>query len=86
MKEFEKQLKAVANRRRLEIIKYLKRTKEVSVSDLADHLRLSLRSTSKHLSVLASQEVVEREQRSAAVYYRLASVQKQLISKVIPYL
>ncbi len=71
MKELERVLKAMANRRRLAIIKYLKILNEATVGDIASSIKLSFRSTSKHLGVLAAADVVEKEQRSLQVYYRL---------------
>ncbi len=83
MKKLEKQLKALANRRRLGIIKFLKDAKEAPVTDIAENIRLSVRSTSKHISILAAQDVLERDQRGLLVYYRLAESQQPLISKII---
>ncbi|MBI3589050.1 MAG: winged helix-turn-helix transcriptional regulator [Candidatus Liptonbacteria bacterium] len=73
MKELEKSLKALANRRRLAILKHLKRNKEASVGEIAAEIRLSFKSTSRHLAVLASADIVEKDQRSLQVFYRLAS-------------
>ncbi len=50
-RELEKQLKALANRRRLAILKYLKSKREASVGDIAEEINLSFKSTSKHLAV-----------------------------------
>jgi len=73
MKELERQLKALANKRRLAILKYLKKSKEATVGDIAEEIKLSFRSTSKHLAVLAANDIVEREQRSVQMFYRLAA-------------
>lgn len=72
MKNLERLLKAVANRRRLAILKYLKRNKEASVAEIAEAIRLSVKATSKHLGVLAGADVVERDQRSLFAFYRIA--------------
>ncbi|MBI4132572.1 MAG: winged helix-turn-helix transcriptional regulator [Candidatus Sungbacteria bacterium] len=73
MKELEKPLKAFANRRRLAIVKYLKQNREASVGEIAGAIKLSFRATSKHLSILAAADILDKEQRSLTVYYRLAS-------------
>lgn len=86
MKELEKSLKALANRRRLAILKYLKTNKDACVSDIADHLKLSFKATSKHLSVLSANDILEREQRSKMVYYYLSSSQKLSVNKIISLL
>lgn len=83
-KELEKTLKALANKRRLQILRYLKNVKEAPVGDIAEEIRLSFKSTSRHLSVLASADIVEKEQRSLQVFYRLSSAlrhaQKYVVS------
>ena len=69
----ERQLKILANRRRLAILILLRKKKEMSVSDIAEDIRLSFTSTSKHLSMLERAGFVEKEQRSLNVFYRTAS-------------
>ena len=65
-------MKALANRRRLAIMKYLKVEKEASVGDIAEEIRLSFKATSKHLGVLSAAGITDREQRSLQMFYRLA--------------
>jgi DNA-binding transcriptional ArsR family regulator len=72
MKQIEKILKALANRRRLAIVKYLKRVREATVGEIAEEIKLSFKATSKHLGVLASADIVEKEQRSLQMWYCLA--------------
>ena len=72
MKDHEKSLKALANKRRLEIIKYLKKAKEATVGEIASHLKLSFKSTSKHLLILMHASIVEKDQRSLSAFYSLA--------------
>jgi len=69
----ERILKALANRRRLAIIKHLKKEKEAVVGDISEEIKLSFKSTSKHLSVLLAANIVEKEQRSLQMHYRLSS-------------
>ena len=45
VEELEKQLKTLANRRRLAILKYLKSHREAAVSEIADAIHLSLKAT-----------------------------------------
>ena len=71
MKEYEKILKALANRRRLQTIKYLKAEKQATVTDIAEHLKLSFKSTSKHLAVLFSAGIVDKEQISLSMFYSI---------------
>ena len=85
-KELERQFKALANRRRLAILKYLKENSEAPVGELAGAIHLSFKSTSRHLAVLASADIVEREQRRLQMFYRihpqLYPVTKHIISVV----
>ena len=48
----EKILKAAANRRRLKILSYLKNHRKSSVGELAEEIKLSFKSTSRHLAIL----------------------------------
>ena len=72
LKDLEKQMKALANVRRLAILRYLKKHREASVGDIAGEIRLSFKSTSRHLSVLFAAVVIEREQRSVMMFYSIA--------------
>jgi DNA-binding transcriptional ArsR family regulator len=71
MKELEKQYKALANRRRLEILKYLSSGRRATVGDIAAHIKLHLKATSQHLKILSGVEFVDREQKSLHVFYFL---------------
>jgi len=71
--DLERQLKVLANRRRLAILSLLRRKREMSVSDIAEAIRLSFTSTSKHLTMLERAGFVEKEQRSLNVFYRTAT-------------
>lgn len=83
MKDFEKILKALANKRRLAIIKYLKEEGEAPVGKIADAINLSFRSTSKHLSVLFAADIVAKDQRSLQIFYRLDEIQKPVSRAII---
>ncbi len=75
MKDLERVLKALANRRRLAILECLKENRESCVTEIVDAIHLSFKATSKHLGVLAAVDIVEREQRSLRMFYRIASRQ-----------
>ena len=85
-KELEKQLRAMGNQRRLAILKYLKTNREAPVGEIANEINLSFKSTSRHLSVLASADILEKEQRSLQVFYRLASTHPSAVAHVITIL
>lgn len=79
-------LKALANRRRLQIIRYLARTKEATVADIAEHLKLSLKATSKHLQLLIQTDILDRRQQSLFVYYRLVKPSHSVVHEVLTLL
>ncbi|MBI2122458.1 MAG: winged helix-turn-helix transcriptional regulator [Candidatus Sungbacteria bacterium] len=79
IKELERIIKAFANRRRLAIVRYLIRTKEATVGKIAEEINLSFKATSKHLGILLAADILEKEQRSLEMWYRIASVQKAAI-------
>ncbi|MDO8561772.1 MAG: metalloregulator ArsR/SmtB family transcription factor [bacterium] len=82
-KELEMSLKALANRRRLAMIRFIKKNKEASVGDIANDIKLSFKSTSRHLSVMFSAGLLEREQRSLHVFYKLAPNILESIRRII---
>ena len=84
--ELERQLKMLANRRRLAILNLLRKRKDVNVSDVADAIRLSLTSTSRHLNMLERMGFVEKEQRSLNVYYRITSNPADSLREVLKLL
>ena len=85
-KEMEKILKALANRRRLAILKYLKSRRQASVGEIAGAIKLSFRATSKHLIILSVADILDKEQRSSQIFYSIAdslpSAAKPIISLV----
>ncbi|MEK7479572.1 MAG: metalloregulator ArsR/SmtB family transcription factor [Patescibacteria group bacterium] len=85
-KEFEKVLKALANKRRLAIVKFLKKKGEGSVQEIAEVIALSFKSTSRHLALLSSAEILEKEQKSTRVFYRISKVEHAVVSRAISLL
>jgi DNA-binding transcriptional ArsR family regulator len=86
MKEFEKPLKALANRRRLAILQYLKKNGEAPVGDIARVIHLSFTATSKHLGILDVLDIVEKEQRSLQMFYKLNRYQKPVVKRILDLL
>lgn len=82
-KELERLLKALANKRRLAVINFLKKEKEANVGEIAGQIHLSFKSTSRHLSVLASVDILEKEQRSSEVFYRLNSEIPETANRIL---
>jgi ArsR family transcriptional regulator, arsenate/arsenite/antimonite-responsive transcriptional repressor len=83
MKNLEKILKAFANRRRLQILRLLKEKNEASVGAIAEKIELSFKATSKHLAVLFSAGIVEREQRGLQMFYSIAKDKEKTIAALL---
>ena len=82
-KKLEKILKALANHRRLAILKYLLVKKSGTVGDIAGIIKLSFKSTSRHLAILRGGEIVEREQVGVLANYSLAQPVDPIVRTVI---
>jgi len=83
MKDYEKILKALANRRRLQIIKYLKEKKFATVTAISKHIKLSFKSTSKHLAVLFGAGIVDKEQKNLSMFYSVADPLVKLTKRIV---
>ena len=84
--KLERPLKALANRRRLAIVAYIKKHREAFVGEIADAVRLSLKATSKHLAVLYAADILEREQRSIHMLYRISKEMPEVARTLIAIL
>jgi DNA-binding transcriptional ArsR family regulator len=82
----ERVFKALANRRRLNIVAYLKHNKRSSVSELAGVIKATLPTTSKHLAILSAVDVVDYERKSLQVYYSLNSAMPQVVRSILKHL
>ncbi len=85
-KELERVLKAFANKRRLAIVRFVRKSREAPVGEIADEIRLSFRATSKHLAVLSAADIVEKEQRGLQIFYGIASNLSQSAQKILSLL
>ena len=86
MRELERILKALANKRRLAILKYLKTKREAPVADIAEEIGLSFKATSKHLVILSAVDILEKEQRSLQIFYRLSQTPKSAARHIVSLL
>lgn len=76
-------LKIMANKRRLEIVGYLKKKKQASVTDIANKIKLSFRSTSRHLNVLYGADLLTKEQKNVQVFYTLSQDMPVVVKQII---
>ena len=72
MKKLSRLLKALGNERRLLILRYIKKNKTASVSEISDRIGISLKATSKHLTVLKAVNLVESRQVSVNAIYSMS--------------
>lgn len=82
----ERSLKALANKRRLAIVRFIKKKKEAAVGEIANEIKLSLKATSKHLGILSGADILDREQKSLQGFYRLSGNLSELQRRVISLL
>ena len=71
-KELVKIFKAMGNERRLDILRRITKSRQMSVGGLSEQMELSFRSVSKHLSVLSGAGLVEAKQISLSRYYSIS--------------
>jgi DNA-binding transcriptional ArsR family regulator len=85
-KEAEKIFKALANRRRLAIVKALSSKGRLRVSDIAEEINLSYKATSKHLQILKQVGFAEDEQIGLEQYYSLTAPQHSTLKHALSVL
>ena len=85
-RRLEKVLKALANARRLAILRYIKKRKEATVGTIAEGMKLSVKATSKHLGILMGAHILKKEQRNIFVYYMLAEIDKAPTKHIVDLL
>ncbi len=71
MKRIEKVFKALANKKRLEILVFIAQIKSASMGEIADEIKTSIKSTSKHLLVLYNADFLEKERVHGLTIYSL---------------
>ena len=78
-----KVFKALGNERRLKIIEALLREGSLSLEALSKRIRLSYRSTSKHLLLLEGVGFLERVVKNRNVFYTLSAQIKNKLKALI---
>ena len=86
IRKTERTLKALANKRRLEIVKYLEKSSVASVGTIAEAIKLSFKSTSRHLAVLSNADLLDRTQTSTTVLYKLADTPSAILKTTLRYI
>lgn len=63
--------KALGNINRIKIIEMLFDSKSMNVTDIAEKIKISIKSTSRHLMILRNLELLESDGRNGHVFYSL---------------
>lgn len=71
MKRWARIFRAFANENRLAIVRFLAGASPKSVTDIAEHLGISLKATSRHLMLLEVLDVVRGKGKEGHVFYSL---------------
>ncbi len=83
LKNLGRKFKALGNERRLRIMGELLKHKKLTVGEISDKIRLSFRSTSRHLKVLENSEFVNWEQVGINIYYFISPEVPEKFLKLI---
>ncbi len=82
MDEASNVLRALANPRRLAIVRQLKR-KQQTVGELVAMLKVSFPATSSHLRILRAADLVERSQVGLIVDYRIVDHPTRFVRRIL---
>ncbi|MEI8339883.1 MAG: metalloregulator ArsR/SmtB family transcription factor [bacterium] len=83
MKNLERFMKALANRRRIEIVRFLYSKKKATVGEVSGHIKLSFKSTSRHINILKAAEIIDGDQVGLSIYYYLNDTSNPVIRHII---
>ena len=81
--DLEKSLRAVGNGRRLAILRLLKAYSKLTVGELAKKIKLSFKSTSRHLAILFAAGILDKEQKNLNVFYRISDEANAVIKSIV---
>jgi len=84
--KYEKELKALANHRRLKIVSLLKQRPGVCVLDIADELGVSFKTASKHLGRLFMIGILTRQQVGGEMHYRITTTEPEYFKRLLELL
>ncbi|MFT5359923.1 MAG: DNA-binding transcriptional ArsR family regulator [Candidatus Paceibacteria bacterium] len=85
-KRIEKILKPLASKRRLDILKALKENGVLPVWEISSIIKLSFKSTSKHLLELYRVNLVDFERRGQESHYYVPQQKSRLVKYIVTLL
>jgi len=65
------------------ILQLLKNNREEPVGEIARNIKLSFKATSKHLVILFSADILDKDQRSLQIYYSLSKTMHPMAKQAI---
>ena len=71
MKEWTKVFKALGNENRLKILRLLTKKRELPVKAIGEYIGMGIKSTSKHLIILANLNMLQSQGKMGSVWYAL---------------
>tara|TARA_Y100000310_G_C20650270_1_gene799021 strand:+ start:103 stop:375 length:273 start_codon:yes stop_codon:yes gene_type:complete len=86
IRKLERQLRALSNARRLGILRFLKKNKSATVTEIAEAIRQKIPSASQNLRILKDAGIIEHKQRGKFVTYRLNLKQEDPVKNVLSLL
>jgi len=75
--------RGLGNQNRLKILQLLKRKKRLSVSELAEELKITIKNTSRNLNILSNLDLVRFQGEQGRVYYFLSNNMPGDISEIL---
>ena len=83
LRELEHIFRVLSGRKRLEILRLMLDGKSRAVGEVAVAVKLSLKSTSKHVILLAQVGLLDRRRGGFSVYYQLANDTPRYLEAVL---
>ncbi|MBU2214141.1 metalloregulator ArsR/SmtB family transcription factor [Patescibacteria group bacterium] len=84
--KLERSFKALANKRRLQILLHLKKHGSSTVYEIARAINLRIQATSQHLKIIKLTGIVTSRKQGLYIYYQLSRRQEKIVRKTLSLL
>jgi len=81
--QLEKYLKVLGNKKRLQMLMYMKKQRGGTVDEIADSINSKKQATSQHLRILKLAGIITHKKRGLFVTYRLSLNQDKAVKQVL---
>jgi len=82
MKKELQVLKALANKKRLEILRLLNKELMLRLTEISEKIDLSYKSTSRHLLILSSASLIRQKREGSWMIYSLRKESRKIITDI----